>query len=262
MKLKLSGVANLGAEELTRARVTVLTRARTRADAEQLFSAAAGARAKEQRKIEGLFVQADGAETMSPLLAKTAEARSFHNLASHFEKDASWQDTLKKGMYAGKSMVNKAVKSSPADIANSVKNGPVRELQSMGRSAVNQAKSTAHRFIDDPVGFSARKAKAVAHGGQKLLGNTVGKAGSLLQKAGDKIKYSSPTANVDAFFDKLAQARQSDAQRRYPELLKASAAPGIGTRPTPSLGQRVVSAGNSSTRGTTPSRAMLSGGAA
>lgn len=262
MKLKIAGVANLGAEELTRARVTVLTRARTRADAEQLFSAAAGARAKEQRKIDGLFVQADGAETMSPMLAKTAAVQSFRKLAGEFEKNSDWTTTLKKGAYLGKSMLNKAVHTSPAEFARNVKNGPGEELRSMGQSAARQAKLTAHRLVEEPINFPLRKAKAVATGSKKLLGKSVGKAGSLLQRVGDKIKYSSPTANVDAFFDKLAEARRTDAQRRYPELLKASAAPGVGTRPTPSISQRVTSAGNSSTRGNTPSRAMLSGGAA
>jgi hypothetical protein len=48
-------------------------------------------------------------------------------------------------------------------------------------------------------------------------------------------KYSSVTGSVDAFFKKLAEDSKTDAQKRYPELLKASAAPGVGTRPTPAM---------------------------
>ena len=115
MKSKIA-VGNLGEEELARFKQIVLTRNLTRAQAETLFTHANQAKAQAQRKVDGLFVQAKGAETMSPMLAKTA----------------------------------------------------------------------------------------------------------------------SVTANVDEFFAKLAEANVSSAQKRYPELLKASAAPGIGSRPTPS----------------------------
>lgn len=150
MKLKRAGVANKGAEELAQYQLKVLTRARAQAEAETLFSEANSAKAKEQRKIRGLFVQAQGAETMAPQLTKTSSVRA---------------------------------------------------------------------------------------------------------------RAQSVTANVDAFFEKLSEARKSDAQRRYPELMKVSTAPGIGTRPSPTL-KRSVSAGNSSTKGELPSRSMLSGGAA
>lgn len=60
-------------------------------------------------------------------------------------------------------------------------------------------------------------------------------------------------SHVEAFFDKLAEARLTDAQRRYPELLKASMAPGgLGTAPAPALGKRPAR--------TTPAASMMSGG--
>ena len=69
-----------------------------------------------------------------------------------------------------------------------------------------------------------------------------------------KLVTASVTANVDAFFEKLSEARKTEAQRRYPELLKASAAPGgRGTFPTPATSKKA--------RGT-PTQSSLSGGAA
>jgi hypothetical protein len=43
----------------------------------------------------------------------------------------------------------------------------------------------------------------------------------------------SKTAAVDAWFEKNAGTFGTEAQRRYPELLKASMAPGVGTTPSP-----------------------------
>jgi hypothetical protein len=133
---KRAGVGNLGTEEVAQTDLKVLTRARTRAEAESLFSQANVARAKEQRLLGDIFVQTPGAETMSPMLAKTAA--------------------------------------------------------------------------------------------------------------------------IDAFFEKISAPALTEAQRRYPELLKVAAAPGPGTRPSPTLTKRTVT----SLRGATPTQSSLSGGAA
>jgi hypothetical protein len=72
-------------------------------------------------------------------------------------------------------------------------------------------------------------------------------------------KSSSVTANVDGFFDKIAAASLTDAQVRYPELLKVSAAPGgRGTFVLPTLSKRSTTP----TRGASPVQSPLSGGAA
>ena len=133
---KRAGVANLGSEELAQMDLKVLTRARTRAAAELLFSQANAAKAKEQRLLGNLFHQTQGAETEAPMLAKTA--------------------------------------------------------------------------------------------------------------------------SIDEFFEKVSAANPSQAQRRYPELLKASAAPGVGTRPSPNLAKRKTT----DTTGPSPTQSSLSGGAA
>jgi hypothetical protein len=131
---KRAGVANLGAEELHQTDAKVLTRARTRAQAEALFTQANAAKAKEQRLFGNLFHQTQGAETEAPMLSKTAA--------------------------------------------------------------------------------------------------------------------------IDEFFAELSAP--SDAQRRYPELLKVSAAPGVGTRVAPSLTKRKTT----DTTGPSPTQSSLSGGAA
>jgi hypothetical protein len=71
------------------------------------------------------------------------------------------------------------------------------------------------------------------------------------------VKMSSLTPATDAFFDKVAEARLTPAQRRYPELLKASAAT-IGNRPTPDVKARNAT----QTKGAQPVQSSLSGGAA
>lgn len=77
MTTKTAGVANLGAEEVAQAKAKVTTRAENQAFAETLFSEFNAEKARTQRKYEGLFVQTPGAETMAPLLAKTAAIDAF-----------------------------------------------------------------------------------------------------------------------------------------------------------------------------------------
>lgn len=88
-----------------------------------------------------------------------------------------------------------------------------------------------------------------------------GKKGKRISSANaafqELMKTGSVAPNVDAFFEKLANAQTTEAQRRYPELLKV-AAPRAGTfkvpdttlkRPTPGFGEN-------------PSKSSLSGGSA
>lgn len=63
------------------------------------------------------------------------------------------------------------------------------------------------------------------------------------------------TAHVDAFFEELADASMTDAQRRYPELLKVAA------NATGSVG-RILPVGKDGPTGKVPVRSGLSGGSA
>lgn len=79
--------------------------------------------------------------------------------------------------------------------------------------------------------------------------------GSLCSHCGsnDFSKQSSITPRVDAFFEKLSAP--TDAQRRYPELMKVSE---VGTRKVPNIKPRVTT----DTSGPTPTKSDLSGGSA
>jgi hypothetical protein len=73
-------------------------------------------------------------------------------------------------------------------------------------------------------------------------------------------KLSSVAPNVDAFFEKVAQAMdpRTEAQRRFPELLKV-ASPRAGTFMTPSLPPRKPAAPG---MGEVPTKSPVSGGSA
>ena len=74
-------------------------------------------------------------------------------------------------------------------------------------------------------------------------------------------KHSSVTVCTDAFFEKLSEARLTEAQRRYPELMKVSGAPGgRGTFVLPPTKKR--SGTTTSFSCTPPAQSSLSGGAA
>jgi hypothetical protein len=71
-------VGNLGAEESAQFIHKVMTRAATRAQADELFEhKATGIAAANQARLKELFVQAPAAETMAPSLAKTAAVDTF-----------------------------------------------------------------------------------------------------------------------------------------------------------------------------------------
>jgi hypothetical protein len=71
-------------------------------------------------------------------------------------------------------------------------------------------------------------------------------------------KRASVTANLEKFFEKTAG--KTEAQLRYPELLKAAGGTASGPAPMPNMGQP-KKATPTSTSGTTPVRSALSGGA-
>jgi hypothetical protein len=76
VKTKIA-VGNLGAEESAQFTHKVLTRAATRAQADELFEHKATGIAEANQRLKELFVQAPAAETMAPPLAKTASVDTF-----------------------------------------------------------------------------------------------------------------------------------------------------------------------------------------
>jgi hypothetical protein len=118
---------------------------------------------------------------------------------------------------------------------------------------VTQAPNLAPELPDppmedtDPYGPGQPASTSVGPGG-KLMNTAI----SAPKMPGKKLKLSK-TAAVDAWFEKNASAFLSEAQRRYPELLKVAA----DTRPVPVDKTTKVKASKS-----VPVQAGLSGGAA
>lgn len=71
----------------------VLTRAETRAEAEALFGATGEASRKARGQMEKLFIQTPGAETMAPLLSKTASVEKFFD---QLEKTAGMTEAQRR----------------------------------------------------------------------------------------------------------------------------------------------------------------------
>ena len=127
------------------------------------------------------------------------------------------------------------------------------ELAQTKRKVLTRAATRAEADL-----LFANKATQIASKNRTQLGKLFVQAQGAETMSPSIVKVSSVTANVDAFFDKLAEAQKTTAQRRYPELLKASMAPGVATRPSPNLKPR----GATPARGAPPAQSSLSGGAA
>jgi hypothetical protein len=260
MKSKIA-VGNLGEEELARFKQIVLTRNLNRAQAETLFSHANQAKAQASRKIDGLFVQAKGAETMAPTLAKTArvfgeatpslrhaatpdkvkmkEYRKYIDRKSH-EGKTSWLKSIGigAGVGAGAGGLYGALRGGGAGAGAGLLAGGLvgaaggAILNASDRATINRSKKirktrSYDRALMDDVDTQVR---------MKEMGDDMKsdlRHREMMDAMNGRSKYSSVTENVDTFFKKLAEASKTEAQRRYPELLKASAAPGVGTRPSP-----------------------------
>lgn len=115
-------------------------------------------------------------------------------------------------------------------------------------------KKVEHAAIGDK-DYEKKNPFAHEHGKHGKLSKKIPKLGDGPKKL---VKKSSVTYNVDRFFDKLAAENYTDAQRRYPELLKVAVAPGLGTRPSPNVTKRCAT----EAKGAQPARSSLSGGSA
>lgn len=77
-------VSNLGEEELAQARRKIMTRAETRAEADEMFGdTAKQMRVSEQGMMQRLFEQWAARDTMQPSLVKTSSVK---NISQFFEK--------------------------------------------------------------------------------------------------------------------------------------------------------------------------------
>lgn len=222
--MKKIAVGNMGEEELERLQRTVLTRDDTRAEADLLFGAPAKDMRNTDRKLLGkLFVQAPAAVTMAPNLQKNASASPFSFMKMAYEIKPADRPSIPKKDFAQPGKEEAGHKGKY----------PIPDRQH-AKSALGFAK-----MHGDSAAYAAVRAKIKSKFPDML--------------SDEKEKESSITPHLDAFLEKLSAP--TDAQRRYPELMKVSE---VGTRKVPNLKPRVTTEAN----GPTPVRADISGGSA
>lgn len=195
-------VGNLGAEESAQLTHKVLTRAATRAQADALFEhKATGIAAENQKRLRELFVQAPAAETMAPTLAKTAGVS--------LSKLRKVSDPVVKARAYAK------------DSGHLAARGIARAKINAGTSRESFQRINAQSNMD--VGADARRAARSVFPKQVL---------KMTGHQPPRLQEFKKTASIDYFFDKLSELSLTDAQRRYPELLKVA---GPLTTPSPTL---------------------------
>ena len=224
--MRKMATGNPGTEDLARVRRMVRTREDTRAEADVLFGdTAKKMRAEDRAKLEKLFVQTPASQTMAPNLQKAAAA--YLKMKQAYEIKPEDRPSIAKKDFAQPNKEEAGHKGKY----------PIPDRQH-AKSALGFAK-----MHGDSAAYAAIRAKVKA------------KYPDMLE--GEKEKKSSVTANLDAFFEKLSEASVTDAQRRYPELLKVAYA--NPTTKTPDLKKRVQGTENV---GSVPVRSDLSGGSA
>lgn len=83
----MNKISSHDSEEVARVGRTVMTRAETRAQADDLFTDAKKYRKMDREKLEKLFIQMPGAETMSPMLVKTSAATFATGMLQAIDKE-------------------------------------------------------------------------------------------------------------------------------------------------------------------------------
>jgi hypothetical protein len=270
-------VGNMGEEELERVQRTVLTRDETRAEADLLFGEYAKDMRKEDRALlEKLFAQTPAAVTMAPNLQKNASKRvGMLKLASTLacgpDGGENWLT-----QFEGTSLLPQAIaleeqnlQMEQEDIQGRIEEQHRYSQQDQERNARYQ-KGDQLRMEKRVLALELAKQKAGLSGGEEGAepppeGHPEEQGAKEPQQppqeppqappqAPGAQKTASITPRVDAFFEKLSAP--TDAQRRYPELMKVAG--GAGTVKTPNTKARVTT----DRSGPTPTKSDLSGGSA
>lgn len=266
-------VGNMGEEELERMQRTVLTRNETRAEADLLF----GDYAKDMRKtdkglLERLFIQTPAAVTMAPNLQKEARMKPVEllklamSLSAGPSGEESWiaqfEDTslLPQAIQ----LEEQSLQMEQEDIQNRIEEQARYGQQDQERNARWQKRDQlqlqkrvlALELAKEKAGLGAEQEEE-PQPEQEAEMPPEHQAGPPKQEAAPQgmpePKTASVTARVDAFFEKLSAP--SDAQRRYPELLKVADS---DTKKAISLKAR----GATESSGQTAVRSSLAGGSA
>lgn len=254
-------------EALYQATRQMLTKAETQAETDVLFDDAGKARKADRKKMEKLFVQMPGAETMSPQLQK--EAKVFGRHPDRDVARASLPKAKRRAMYA--EYARDKAKEEPTGYPKAMLGGA---LIGGGVGALNGGLRAGVPGLAIGGGIGAATGMGLGAMAAHIDKETITKAraairsGGAMDRAFDKQvremedmqdKHASVTKNLEKFFEKTAG--KTEAQLRYPELLKAAASSTMsGPSPAPSVGQP-KKATATSTSGTTPVRSALSGGA-
>lgn len=266
---KKIAVGNMGEEELERMQRTVLTRDETRAEADLLF----GEYAKDMRKtdkglLEKLFVQTPAAVTMAPNLQKEASMKPVEllklamSLAAGPSGEESWIS-----QFEGTSLLPQAIhleeqslQMEQEDIQSRIEDQTRYSQQDQERNARWQKRDQL-QLQKRVLALELAKEKAGIGEQQEQEGAEVAEEMPPEHEQHEEAvphdmpqpKTASVTARVDAYFEKLSAP--SDAQRRYPELLKVA---DMDTKKAISLKARTATESS----GQTAVRSSLSGGSA
>lgn len=265
-------VGNMGEEELERMQRTVLTRDDTKAEADLLF----GEYAKDMRKtdkalLEKLFIQTPAAVTMAPNLQKEASMKPVEllKLAMSLSAGPSGEESW-IAQFEGTSLLPQAIQleeqslqMDQEDIQNRIEEQARYGQQDQERNARWQKRDQL-QLQKRVLALELAKEKAGLGAQQEGEGQEqeaempaeheqVEPAQEAAPQGMPEPKTASVTARVDAYFEKLSAP--SDAQRRYPELLKAA---GMDTPKAVNLKARSATAST----GQTAVRSSLSGGSA
>lgn len=262
---KKIAVANAGEEELEQMQRTVLTRNETRAEADLLF----GEYAKDMRKtdkglLEKLFLQTPGATTMAPNLQKEASMKLAYALACGPSGQDSWLS-----QFEGSSLMEQAIALEEQSLQaeqESMEHRMQEDAQYAQRSEQDRARYQKNDRIQmekrvlalelakEKAGLGAQQEEVPQEQEAELPPEHQEQQQEEAVPPGmPEPKTASVTARVDAFFEKLSAP--SDAQRRYPELLKVADS---DTKKALGMKPRVATAST----GQTAVRSSLSGGSA
>ena len=267
-QMKKIAVGNMGEEELERMQRTVLTRDETRAEADVLFGGAAkDMRKADRRLLEKLFVQTPGSLTMAPNLQKEASVKLASMLACGPDGQDGWL-----AQFEGTNLLQQAIhleeqslQCEQEDIQSRIEDQTRYSQQDQERNArwqkrdqvMMQKRVLALELAKEKAGLGAQQEQPAPEGEEpppeEMEAAPQEEKAPPPQAAPEGQKTASVTKNVDAFFEKLSAP--TDAQRRYPELLKVADS---DTKKAISLKPKATT----EISGPTPVRSSLSDGSA
>lgn len=261
-----------GLEELARVKRMVLTRADTRAEADVLFGGTAkDMRQADREKLKKLFVQMEAAQTMAPNLQK--EARIFgeskpggidnsaipYKIRQRQFKEYAKEKAREKPTGYGKAIGTGALVGGgvgllggvPGALGGAAIGGLTGALAAAHDKANIRSAERALRKggLDDELAKVIARKTRDREQGRELRQDI--RHWELMRGLE---KRSSVSPQVDAFFEKVAQASLTDAQRRYPELLKVANAG--RTAKVPEIRKRT----SNDATGETPTKSDIAGG--